>query len=143
MDETEGHKPITITFYFFSFLSILTLFYIGLQIPIVRYKAYFFEKPEQAHLSPIYFREDLPSIYNRIHKKLTSDFKYHQVGTTTTLDAIVKVQLNTEGQIVGYKLYTPFYPNYFTTTQAKSILDKDYLSNKNKITFQIVKLTYH
>jgi hypothetical protein len=60
----------------------------------------------------------------RLRKKVLQDLTHHKLKSNWNAHTITKVTINNEGKIVGYKIYTTFYPNYFTKTQITNVLKK-------------------
>jgi uncharacterized membrane protein YeiB len=84
----------------------------------------------------------------KLRKKVMQDLTYHKIRSNWNAQTITKVSINSEGKIVGYKIYKAFYPNYFTKTQIANMLKKaTKVTNKNsnlhtiKITFDIMEET--
>lgn len=79
---------------------------------------------------------------NNIRKKTILDLKYHAIKKNANKENIVEIILNQEGKIVGYKPCVVFYPNYFTKTQPKSIIETSKKFKKNKINLCLIKLKF-
>lgn len=130
-------KDRTITLFF-----ILSVLYIGLVTPIVRYTYYFLTKNSVIQLDSNNFILNNNG-HIKLQEKLILDLPYHKLNFHLFPKTVIKLSLNDEGKITGYRYYSVFYPNYFTHNQAKRVINKDYLINKKKITFHIVKVSYH
>lgn len=55
-------------------------------------------------------------------KKISFDLKYHTRIKISNNESTVRLILNNEGKIIGYKPCNVFYPNYFTKTQQKQLI---------------------
>jgi hypothetical protein len=121
---------------------ILTLLYIGLCTPVRRYTWYFLNKKEIEVINSHIFSLN-NTLYENLQEKFLLDLTYHKLKTPLFPETIIKLSLTDEGKVLGYRYYTTFYPTYFTQKQAKKITDKEYVINKKKTTFHIVKVSYH
>lgn len=60
----------------------------------------------------------------KIRRKIIQDFKIHACPKHLDKKTVVKIIIDNEGKIIGYKLYKTFFPNYFTKTQVNYIFKK-------------------
>lgn len=121
---------------------ILFLIYIGLCTPILRYNGAFLNKMRVFEVTSTTFY-NTTSVYEKLPEKLSLDLKYHKLQISRFPKTVIKLIVTDEGKVLGYRYYSAFYPNYFTHKQSKQIIDKEYISNRKKITFHIVKVSYH
>lgn len=77
---------------------------------------------------------------SNIRKKTIIDLKYHVMKKNSNKENIIEIILNKEGKILGYKPCAIFYPNYFTTTQPKSLIETSQKFKKNKTNLCLIKL---
>nr|BDA98787.1 hypothetical protein [Chroomonas debatzensis] len=130
-------KDKTVTIFF-----LLTLLYIGLCTPLMRYTYYFLNKQILIPVNSIANYTNNKT-YTSLQEKLILDLTYHKLEISPFPNTIIKLSISDEGKILGYRYCSVFYPSYFTHNQAKKVIDKEYLGNKKKITFHIVKVSYH
>nr|BDA99083.1 hypothetical protein [Hemiselmis andersenii] len=126
----------------YKVLPIASILYFSLTSIIPRNTYPFLKKPtiEKKIFSNLLIVEKPNN--KKIRYKLNQDIKYHQLNKNWYKKTITKISLNEEGKIIGYKMNSIFYPNYFTKTQLKNIIPKSEIFPFKKTNIQIVKITF-
>jgi len=81
--------------------------------------------------------------YKRIRYKLNQDIRYHELHKNWYKKTIAKIVLNEEGKIIGYKMSTLFYPNYFTKTQLRNVIPKSETLPFKKTNINVIKVYFN
>lgn len=123
---------------FFKFFPISVFFYITFTKYFPR-SSYIFIKTELFSNETNPINEKIESISrSRLRKKILYDLKFHSTSINWNKKCVIKLILNTEGKIIGYKFCNVFYPNYFTKLQNIKLVNKHKFMKKNRRYFLII-----
>jgi glycopeptide antibiotics resistance protein len=125
-----------------AFLTIPLIIYISFTQIIPRYSCTFLSEQNNDVLKPTKFVSIEPRINIALRTKFMQDIMYHKVLTDWNTNNVTKIILNTDGKVMGYKIYKAFYPNYFTTTQLSSILKHSDILNQEKSNLHTLKISF-
>ncbi len=124
---------------FFQFFPISVFFYVTLTTYFPRSSYRLIKTNFLYNDKKLIIKKIEPNSKTRIRKKLLSDLKLHKTTVNWNKKNIIKLILNTEGKIIGYKPYKLLYPNYFTKLQTGKLINKNKVIRKyNRISLIIV-----
>jgi hypothetical protein len=130
-------KKKTINFFPFSILLYISVTH------VIPRNNYIFIKEETTEILNTKKLPPLEIQYKmKLRKKILQDFIHHKVKSNWNAHNITKITVNSEGKVVGYKIYKTFYPNYFTKTQITNILKKTAKVTNQKSDLHSIKITF-
>ena len=117
------------------------VFYFSLTNIIPRNTYSFLNQKETKEFNISNLNSEEPSRKIKIRKKIIQDFQYHKSSMNWNKNMLTKLLVNSEGKIIGYKLYNVFYPNYFTKTQLRNLLKYSYKVNSLLSPLEVINLS--
>ena len=117
------------------------VFYFSLTNIIPRNTYSFLNQKETKEFNISNLNSEEPSRKIKVRKKIIQDFQYHESSMNWNKNMLAKLLVNSEGKIIGYKLYNVFYPNNFTKTQLRNLLKYSYKVNPLLSPLEVINLS--
>jgi hypothetical protein len=117
------------------------IFYVSLANIIPRNTYSFLTQKETSEFSISNLNSEETRTKIKVRKKIIQDFQYHRSSVNWNKNMLTKLLVNREGKIIGYRLYSVFYPNYFTKTQIRNLLKYSSRTNPVDAHIEVINLS--